>query len=174
MFGWPKVSMNNDNKTDGNEKLTGTTSPVGTSKKGVELFPAIAERNINFAPSNNEEHNSRLGTEFNTYNPVDFEEALDIVDSLRSRSATTVCLENMQKKDATRLVDFVTGASAAIDGEFVKVTENVYLFCPSNIKISSPETEQKELYGAGGKSTFDSLFALPSLNSPSTDQNKWS
>jgi len=46
--------------------------------------------------------------------------------------------ENMKKLDASRLVDFVAGASAALDGDFHKLSEQVYVFCPSNIRITPP------------------------------------
>jgi len=65
---------------------------------------------------------------------VTFEEALDIVECLRGRAATTISLENMKKLDASRLVDFVAGASAALDGDFHKLSEQVYLFCRATSK----------------------------------------
>ncbi len=41
----------------------------------------------------------------------------------------------MRRVDASRLVDFVSGASAALDGDFHKLNDQVYLFCPSNVRI---------------------------------------
>tara|TARA_Y100001978_G_C23472399_1_gene327613 strand:+ start:363 stop:617 length:255 start_codon:yes stop_codon:yes gene_type:complete len=48
----------------------------------------------------------------------------------------------MKKLDAKRLVDFVAGASAALDGDFHKLSEQVYIFCPSNIKITADLEEE--------------------------------
>ena len=70
------------------------------------------------------------------FNPGTFDEAMDIVESLRCRAATTICLDKMRKTDASRLVDFVSGASAAIDGDFHQLSDHVWLFCPSNFKIT--------------------------------------
>jgi hypothetical protein len=81
---------------------------------------------------------------------VSFEEALDIVECLRGRAATTISLENMKKLDASRLVDFVAGASAALDGDFHKLSEQVYLFCPSNIKITAPGKDAAAAAATGG------------------------
>jgi FtsZ-interacting cell division protein YlmF len=62
----------------------------------------------------------------------------------------------MKKSDAGRLVDFVSGASAALDGDFHKLTEQVYVFCPSNIKIVAPTQPAST---KSGTSAFDFLFA---------------
>ncbi|HEY9714442.1 MAG TPA: cell division protein SepF [Chroococcales cyanobacterium] len=107
------------------------------SKTDVNLFPALTERRgstitaMRPAPS-------RIGTQISLFTPTSFEEALDIVECLRGRAATTISLENLKKLDASRLVDFVAGASAALDGDFHKLSEQVYIFCPSNIKITVP------------------------------------
>lgn len=110
-----------------------------SGKREVDLFPALQDRRMmglggirqNSAPT-------RLGTQISIFTPVSFEEAIEIVECLRSRAATTISLENMKKVDANRLVDFVAGASAALDGDFHKLSEQVYVFCPSNIRITAP------------------------------------
>jgi len=103
----------------------------------VNLFPALTE-NRTATISALRTPPSRLGTQISVFSPESFEEALDIVECLRGRAATTISLEKMKKLDANRLVDFVAGASAALDGDFHKLSEQVYLFCPSNIKITAP------------------------------------
>ncbi|MBX9689396.1 MAG: cell division protein SepF, partial [Candidatus Obscuribacterales bacterium] len=99
-----------------------------------------------------------------------FEEALDIVEALRSRHATTISLDKLKKNDANRLVDFVAGASAALDGDFHKMTEQVFVFCPANIKIINSAKQQQNLGSgsltralASGSSTGSSNFALDAL-----------
>lgn len=115
-------------------------TPAARTKKEVDLFPILAERNrvpqmgMVARPSAPD----RLGAQISMFNPVTFEEALTIVDCLRTRASATISLENMRKADADRLVDFVSGASAAIDGDFHKLNDNVYLFCPSNMRIIAP------------------------------------
>jgi cell division inhibitor SepF len=108
------------------------------SKKEVDLFPALNERRVSPSLRSNVLPN-KMASQISIFAPISFEEALDIVECLRTRAATTISLENMKKFDASRLVDFVAGASAALDGDFHKLSEQVYLFCPSNIKITAPE-----------------------------------
>ena len=128
------------------------------AKKEVDLFPALSE-NKRRVPIGAVRQTSRLGTEISIFAPVSFEEALDIVECLRSRSSTTISLENMKKLDANRLVDFVAGASAALDGDFHKLSEQVYLFCPSNIKITATNKQA----GKGAASGFDGIGSLDFL-----------
>lgn len=125
--------MTQDNKESPLDKPLG--SPGRTSKKDVDLFPALVDRKSlpMVAP-----RPSALGTQISMFTPLSFDDALDIVECLRSRASITLCLEKMRKIDAVRLVDFITGASAAIDGDSHRLSEQVYLFCPSNVKITVP------------------------------------
>ena len=109
-----------------------------SGKKEIDLFPALQDRRMMNHATVRQGAPSRIGSQISMFTPVSFEEALDIVECLRSRAATTISLENMKKLDASRLVDFVAGASAAIDGDFHKLSEQVYFFAPSNIRISPP------------------------------------
>jgi cell division inhibitor SepF len=124
-----------DNKDLSQEK---SVYPHKKSDKGeVNIFPALADKRGG-APIAAMRREPARSTQISIFAPVSFEEALDIVECLRGRAATTISLENMKKLDANRLVDFVAGASAALNGDFHKLSEQVYLFCPSNIKITAP------------------------------------
>jgi FtsZ-interacting cell division protein YlmF len=114
-----------------------TVSNGRAGKKDVNIFPALTDRR-GIPMTARQASPSRIGTQISIFCPASFEEALDIVECLRGRAATTISLENLKKLDASRLVDFVAGASAALDGDFHKLSEQVYLFCPSNIKITAP------------------------------------
>lgn len=135
------------------------TPAARNTKKEVDLFPILAERSNRVPQMSTVARQSapdRLGAQISMFNPVTFEEALNIVDCLRTRASATISLENMRKADADRLVDFVSGASAAIDGDFHKLNDNVYLFCPSNMRIIAPgDTTQAATKGSG---PLDYLF----------------
>lgn len=138
MFGKRREPMSQEPKETNPEKPSPPATNGRPAKREVELFPPIAERNLNSPPSGvtaGSATGGRLSTQISMFQPVSFEEALDIVEALRSRNATTISLEKLKKNDANRLVDFVAGASAALDGDFHKMTEQVFVFCPANIKI---------------------------------------
>ncbi|MBY0357137.1 MAG: cell division protein SepF [Candidatus Obscuribacterales bacterium] len=153
--------MSQESKEPNQEKPT-PSSANKPAKREIELFPPIAERNMQALPAV-PTTGGRLGTQISMFQPGTFEEALDIVEALRSRHATTISLEKLRKIDANRLVDFVSGASAALDGDFHKMTEQVFVFCPANIKIVSgqevPATSEYKM-DAGVDSESFSLDAL--------------
>ena len=136
----------------------GRSTNANNKLKDVNIFPALTDRRG--LPVAIRETPSRLGTQISIFSPVTFEEALDIVECLRGRAATTISLENMKKLDASRLVDFVAGASAALDGDFHKLSEQVYLFCPSNIKITAPGKEAAAAANANQSSIISNPLGL--------------
>jgi cell division inhibitor SepF len=167
--------MVDENKDLSIEKPTVTGGR--NAKKDVNLFPALTDRKSG-SLSSLRNPPSRIGTQISIFAPVSFEEALDIVECLRGRAATTISLENMKKLDANRLVDFVAGASAALDGDFHKLSEQVYLFCPSNIKITAPGKNLAQAQ-AQAATTFGGIGALDFLypgtgSSDTSSSSTWS
>ncbi|MCC6976830.1 MAG: cell division protein SepF [Candidatus Melainabacteria bacterium] len=156
--------MADDTQDTMNEIPLPTHSGRG-ARKEVDLFPAIAEKRLVPMTSMRSTAPERIGTQISMFEPVSFDEAVEIVECLRSRAATTISLGNMKKIDANRLVDFVAGASAALDGDFHKLSEQVYIFCPSNIKITVPG---KAAASAAAVPGFDTGAALDFLYSPSS------
>lgn len=159
MFGKRREVMSQETNEPTKEKQAAPASRP--PKKEVELFPPIAERNQHTVPSALQD-SGRLGTKINMFTPVTFEEALEIVESLRARNAATISLDKLQKADANRLIDFVAGASAALDGDFHKMTEKVFLFCPASIRIIGPTKTQPALSNPSKPTTtslsLDALF----------------
>lgn len=75
--------------------------------------------------------------------PKSFDEAATIVESLRAIKSVIINLINMIDKDqAQRLVDFVAGATYAIDGHQQKIGDGIFIFTPRNILINSLPTDQ--------------------------------
>jgi cell division inhibitor SepF len=148
-----------DERTGSGQDEYVAPSRPSNGKGKVDLFPALADRRMSPINSIRQNVPTRIGTQISIFSPASFDEALDIVECLRGRAATTISLDNMKKVDASRLVDFVAGASAALDGDFHKLTEVVYLFCPSNIKISAPNKVQQKAAGHQfGIASLDFLY----------------
>lgn len=68
--------------------------------------------------------------------PNSFEEAQNIADQLKSRRPVIVNLENAEKMLAKRIVDFISGATYALNGNMQKVGNGIFLFVPNNVDIS--------------------------------------
>ncbi|MDD3225529.1 MAG: cell division protein SepF [Clostridium sp.] len=69
--------------------------------------------------------------------PKDFDEATSICSEFREGKVVVVNISNLEQKIARRLLDFMSGASYVLDGQFQKVEENVYILFPSNVDLTN-------------------------------------
>ena len=69
--------------------------------------------------------------------PRSFDDALSIIDNLRTRRAVILNLQGLTSEQSQRLVDFVSGACHALDGHQERIGEAIFLFTPSNVKINA-------------------------------------
>jgi len=67
--------------------------------------------------------------------PEKFDEAQDICDHLKSKKPIVVNLENVDKDEAQRIVDFLSGSVYALDGNIQKVAASIFLITPNNVDI---------------------------------------
>jgi len=86
-------------------------------------------------------HPNSRGYEVMVIEPRSFEESLEIVGNLRQRKSVVLNLHLLDNEQSQRIVDFLSGATHALDGNQQKIGEGVFIFTPSNIAIQS-ETEK--------------------------------
>lgn len=69
---------------------------------------------------------------------ADFSDSItQAVHALRDSKAVILKLENLDKKQAQRLLDFVSGSAYAISSHPLKVGRAVFLFTPYSIQIQT-------------------------------------
>ncbi|MFB5660641.1 cell division protein SepF [Alteribacillus sp. HJP-4] len=73
--------------------------------------------------------------------PRNYEEAQDIADHLKNRKAVIINLQRIQKEQAKRIVDFLSGTVYAIGGDIQKVGVDIFLCTPDNIDVSGTISE---------------------------------
>lgn len=76
--------------------------------------------------------------------PRSYEESLEIVNSLRDKKTVILNLHLLDAEQSQRIVDFLSGATHAIDGHQQRVGEGVFIFTPSNVSISA-DTEHARI-----------------------------
>lgn len=69
------------------------------------------------------------------YQPRSFDDAVEIVDCLRSKRPVVVNLETVDQELARKIFDFLSGALCAIDGRAEKVAKGIFLMAPNNVQI---------------------------------------
>lgn len=79
--------------------------------------------------------------------PRSFEEVKEITDNLKNRRAVIVNLEQADAELARRVVDFVMGATYALNGSQQKVGNGVFLFVPANMDIANELKENNREKG---------------------------
>lgn len=76
--------------------------------------------------------------------PRTFEESLEAVNSLRDRKTIVLNLHLLDAEQSQRVVDFIAGATHALDGNQQRIGEGVFIFTPNNVCISA-ETEKAKV-----------------------------
>jgi cell division inhibitor SepF len=104
--------------------LTPSPAPVTSSRGNIVGLPTSASHEVV------------------VIEPRSFDEALGILDNLRSRKAVILNLMGLAPEQSQRLVDFVSGACHALDGHQDKIGESIFLFTPSNVVINTFHSER--------------------------------
>ena len=79
-----------------------------------------------------------------------FEDSESITHQLRDMRPVLINFENTDPHEAARIVDFVSGATFALDGKLEKVGKDIFMCVPVNVSIDynneseSGTTEQQE------------------------------
>lgn len=79
--------------------------------------------------------------------PTSFEESRDIVDSLLSEHAVVLNVEGIDNYVAQRIIDFVSGACFAINGNLQKVANYIFVVTPENVELSGDMAGMMEGFG---------------------------
>ena len=82
--------------------------------------------------------------------PRSFEDSLEIVNYLKDRKSVIVNLQYLDREVSQRVIDFVSGATLALDGSQERVGHGVFIFASMNCQV---ETESE------GIKAYKDLFA---------------
>ncbi|MDD8048553.1 MAG: cell division protein SepF [Thomasclavelia sp.] len=76
------------------------------------------------------------GSNLVLFEPRSFGDSQNIAQHLTSRRAAVVNLHRLQKDQAKRVVDFLSGVIYAIDGDIQKIGPKIFLCTPKNISVA--------------------------------------
>ncbi|WP_297435046.1 cell division protein SepF [uncultured Clostridium sp.] len=69
--------------------------------------------------------------------PTKYDDSVDICTALRNRNIVIINTSALETKVARRLLDFVSGAAYALDGNLEDIETRVYVVSPSNVHVSN-------------------------------------
>ena len=67
--------------------------------------------------------------------PDSFEEARDIAEHLKQKKPVVINLESVEKEVARRIIDFLSGAVYATEGNIQTISAGIFLVAPYNVGI---------------------------------------
>jgi len=75
--------------------------------------------------------------------PTSFEQANDIIAQLKCKNSVVINLEYVNKEEGRRIVDIVSGAVKALDGNIEKVSNSIFVIAPDNYDIENQFSKDK-------------------------------
>ena len=88
---------------------------------------------------------NRGGNDIITIEPRSFDDAATIVQHIKDRKIVMLNLHLLDKEQSQRTIDFVCGASHALNGNQKKVGD-VFVFAPSNVTLSADIQPQQSKF----------------------------
>lgn len=79
--------------------------------------------------------------------PEAYEEAQEICDHIKSKKPVVINLENMDRQTAQRVIDFLSGACYALNGDVQRVANNIFIIAPENVDIANSFREELKTKG---------------------------
>ena len=90
-------------------------------------------------------HPSFRGYEVIVCEPRSYDQSVNIVKHLKERKTVILNLHLLDKDQSLRIVDFLCGATHALNGNQQRIGESVFIFTPQNINLSAESQKSKML-----------------------------
>lgn len=109
----------------------------------LALEPMYSAKQTQAPASNVVSHPGFKGYEVCVSEPRSYEESVSIVKQLKDKKTVILNLHLLDKEQAMRIVDFLCGATHALNGNQQKIGDSVFIFTPSNVALSSESQKSK-------------------------------
>lgn len=128
-----EADYSDDGTPDGEEQPKKPILSLRRKKKEEEL-PEEEEEDIDnrVIPF----HGKEEGESVKVIRPQTFNEAQIVADFLKDGKTIVVNLEGIEIGQAQRIIDFIGGASFAVDGSLKAISNNIFIVAPGNIEVS--------------------------------------
>lgn len=128
------------NKNEDEEALYDEPEPA---KPAPKLTPKIT-------PIPHAKKGNTAGMEVCVFKPTTFEDAREITDTLLLNRTVVLNVEGLNIDIAQRIIDFVSGATYAISGNFQKVSNYIFVLTPRGVDISGDFQEILDSFDFAG------------------------
>jgi len=83
------------------------------------------------------DHPNSNKTQVVVIEPRAFEESLEIIEHLKTKKSVILNLHLLDTAQSQRVVDFLSGATHALEGNQQRIGDGVFIFTPNNVSIRS-------------------------------------
>jgi cell division inhibitor SepF len=80
------------------------------------------------------------------YKPLSYEDTQNIIDNLKERKSIVVNLDELEVGVAQRILDFISGAVYALNGNIRKAARNIFVVAPFNVDVTTNASEAGDDY----------------------------
>ncbi|MBQ3786354.1 MAG: cell division protein SepF [Lachnospiraceae bacterium] len=109
---------------DGDDNDEEFDGPKRESKKVTPIKKASRNRN-----------SSAPGMDVVLYKPSGIREAKQIVETLLQNRIVNLNLEGLDVSEAQRIIDFISGATCAMDGQLQQISHYIFLVTPPGVGV---------------------------------------
>lgn len=85
-----------------------------------------------------------ITSDLNLFEPHSFAEASVISDYLKANKTVVVNMHRLQKEQAKRVIDFLSGVIYAIEGDIQTIGNRIFLCTPKSVSVSGTITDGQE------------------------------
>ena len=125
--------------------------PIPAAKPVLTAIPNQSNHSNNKGKStvmtmNKELNKANLDSNLNKViirEPNEYSDAQDIADCIKDNYPVFINLQRLEKAQAKRVVDFLSGTIYAIDGDIKRVGTNLFLCTPRNVETEGQVTVQE-------------------------------
>lgn len=117
-------------KTETKDKETLTDDLIINSKTNSKT-----KKVSNNKPIESEKITSLNYNNINVYSPKNQQEIEKIVINLQKSEASIINLKGYEKVTYIKILDFLNGAVFALNGNIARITQDLYLISPENLRI---------------------------------------
>jgi len=122
-------------------------------------YEGLEETNFDIAPTNQQRKRGNVSSfqeakvlnihknskmDIMNFTMLKYEVTGDICNYIKMRKPVVVNMEKLEKASAQRALDYLTGATFALDGGVEKIAENIFIFSPEHINVSTVSEEVKQ------------------------------
>lgn len=105
-------------------------------------YQSMAEKSKSYVTEEPTRRRSAPGTsgmvkqEIVVFQPGAFNEAPQIAEHIKARKTVIINMKRTDKDLGKRIIDFLSGINYAVDGNYQKIADTIFIFSPSHIEIT--------------------------------------